>query len=140
MLNAITIMGRLAADPEIRYTQSQIPVVAFTIACEDDFSTQENPKTYWIDIVAWRTTAQFVSRYFHKGDMIIVDGKLTTRNWEDQNGNKRKAVEVVADRVYFGQAKAKESRSESNYDEADIPDLSYPEIEEEMTGDGDLPF
>ena len=140
MLNAITIMGRLAADPEIRYTQSQIPVVAFTIACEDDFSTQENPKTYWIDIVAWRTTAQFVSRYFHKGDMIIVDGKLTTRNWEDQNGNKRKAVEVVADRVYFGQAKAKESRSESNYDEADLPEAVQQSLEEIPDSDGDLPF
>ena len=139
MLNAITIMGRLAADPEIRYTQSQIPVVAFTIACEDDFSTQENPKTYWIDIVAWRTTAQFVSRYFHKGDMIIVDGKLTTRNWEDQNGNKRKAVEVVADRVYFGQAKAKESRSESNYDEADLPEAVQQSLEEIPDSDGDLP-
>ena len=139
MLNAITIMGRLAADPEIRYTGSQIPVVAFTIASEDDFSTKENPKTYWIDVVAWRTTAQFVSRYFHKGDMIIVDGKLTTRNWEDQNGNKRKAVEIVADHCYFGQAKARENQSDSNYDAADLPDMSYPEMEE-VDGDGDLPF
>lgn len=139
MLNAITIMGRLAADPEIRYTQGQIPVVAFTIASEDDYSTRENPKTYWIDIVAWRQTAQFVSRYFHKGDMIIVDGKLTTRNWEDQNGNKRKSVEVVADHCYFGQAKAKETRSESNYDEADLPEAAEPTFME-LQNDGDIPF
>ena len=72
--------------------------------------------------------------------MIIVDGKLTTRNWEDQNGNKRKAVEVVADRVYFGQAKAKESRSESNYDEADLPEAVQQSLEEIPDSDGDLPF
>ena len=104
MLNHITIMGRLARDPELRRTQSGVPVASFRLAVERDFkdkSTGEH-STDWIDVVAWRATAEFVSRYFTKGRMAVVDGSLQMREWTDKEGNKRVSAEVIANSVYFG--------------------------------------
>lgn len=107
MLNKIFLMGRLTRDPELRYTQSQTAVASFTIAVDRDFSNKESgeKETDFIDIVAWRNTAEFVSKYFAKGRMAVVVGRLQIRPWTDKEGNKRKATEVVADTVYFGDSK-----------------------------------
>lgn len=106
MLNKIFIMGRLTRDPELRRTQSGLPVVSFTLAVDRDFKSQNGEKeTDFIDCVAWRNTAEFVSKYFSKGRMAIVEGRLQVRNWNDRDGNKRRSAEVVADNVYFGDAK-----------------------------------
>lgn len=149
MLNKAILMGRLAADPELRQTPNGISVVSFRIAVN---RTYNRDLTDWIDIVAWRQQADFVSRYFRKGSMIIVEGSIQTRNYEDRNGNKRTAVEVVADQVHFAESK-NSSRPASNdfpipaptaMDEPakgtsfSIGDISdYEEID---TDDGDLPF
>lgn len=106
MLNHITIMGRLVRDPELRYTQSGIPVCTFRIATERDYTTQGGDReTDFFDITAWRGTAEFIGRYFTKGRMITVDGRLQTRNWTDRDGNKRVSVEILADSVYFADSK-----------------------------------
>ena len=109
MLNQITIMGRLTRDPESRTTQSGEDVTSFSVACERDYAPQSaNRETDFIDIVAWRKTAEFVQRYFRKGDMIAVSGRLQIREWTDKAGNKRRNAEVVADHVYFGGSKQKQ--------------------------------
>lgn len=107
MLNHIVIMGRLARDPELRHTQAGIPVASFTLAVDRDFKdkTTGERATDWIDVVAWRSTGEFVSRYFAKGRMAVVDGRLQIREWTDKEGNKRRSAEVVADNVYFGDSK-----------------------------------
>lgn len=107
MLNHITIMGRLTRDPELRYTQSQTPVASFTLAVDRDFGGRDGgeKQTDFIDCVAWRSTAEFVSKYFAKGRMAVVTGRLQIRNWQDKEGNKRRSAEVVADNVYFGDSK-----------------------------------
>ena len=103
MLNRIVLMGRLTRDPELRRTQSGTAVVSFSIACDRDYAAQgAERETDFIDIVAWRGTAEFVEKYFSKGRMIVVGGRLQIRNWEDRDGNKRRSAEVVADSVYFG--------------------------------------
>ena len=113
MLNQITIMGRLTRDPESRTTQSGEDVTSFSVACERDYAPQSaNRETDFIDIVAWRKTAEFVQRYFRKGDMIAVSGRLQIREWTDKAGNKRRNAEVVADHVYFGGSKQKQEFSE----------------------------
>ena len=106
MLNRIVLMGRLTRDPELRRTQSGTAVTSFSIACDRDFKTQGGEKeTDFIDIVAWRGTAEFVSKYFAKGRMAIVEGRLQIRDWTDNNGSKRRSAEVVADNIYFGDSK-----------------------------------
>ena len=106
MLNKITMMGRLTRDPELRHTQSGNSVVSFTLACDRDFAAQGAEKeTDFIDVVAWRNTADFVSKFFSKGRMAVVAGRLQIRNWEDKEGNKRKTAEIVAESVYFGDSK-----------------------------------
>lgn len=101
-MNKVVLMGRMAADPELRTTQSGISVTSFTVAVDrPKLSKDEERKTDWIDIVAWRSTAEFVCKYFHKGDPIVVNGTLQSRNWEDKEGNKRKNIEVQADGVEF---------------------------------------
>ena len=93
MLNRIVIMGRLVRDPELRRTQSGIAVTSFRIACDRDFKSQNGEKgTDWIDVVAWRQTAEFVSKYFAKGRMAVVEGRLQSRDWTDKDGNKRTAI------------------------------------------------
>ena len=107
MLNHITIMGRLTRDPELRRTGSGIAVASFTVAVDRDFGGRDGGEreTDFIDCVAWRQTGEFVSKYFTKGRMIVVSGRLQIRNWNDKDGNKRRSAEVVADNVYFGDSK-----------------------------------
>ena len=106
MLNHIVLMGRLTRDPELRRTQSGTAVAAFALAVDRDFKGDDGEKkTDFIDIVAWRNTAEFVSKYFTKGRMAVVEGRLQIRPWTDKDGNKRRSAEVVADNVYFGDSK-----------------------------------
>jgi len=107
MLNHITIMGRLTRDPELRHTQSGTAVASFTVAVDRDFSGQNGgeKQTDFIDCVAWRQTGEFVSKYFRKGSMIVVSGRLQSRKWQDNQGNNRTNWEVNADNVYFGESK-----------------------------------
>jgi single-strand DNA-binding protein len=109
MLNICTIMGRLTRDPELRHTGSNIPVASFTLAVDRDRKNQNGEKeTDFIDVAAWRATADFVSKYFAKGQMAVVSGRLQMRKWEDKDGNKRVSAEIVADSVYFGESKKDE--------------------------------
>ena len=106
MLNHIVIMGRLTRDPELRKTQGGTSVASFTLAVDRDFAPDGGEKeTDFIDCVAWAGTADFVSGYFFKGSMAVVDGRLQLRDWKDKDGNKRRSAEIVANRVYFGEGK-----------------------------------
>ena len=106
MLNRVVLMGRLTADPELRQTPNNISVVTFTLAVERTYQADRNNRQAdFINIVAWRSTAEFVSKYFVKGQLVAVEGSIQTRNYEDKNGNKRTAFEVVADQVFFAEAK-----------------------------------
>ena len=110
MLNKIIIMGRLTRDPELRRTGSGTAVTSFSMACDRDFKSQSGDKeTDFIEVVAWKNTAEFVSKYFSKGRMAVVDGRLQIRDWTDKAGNKRTTAEVVADNVYFADSKHSES-------------------------------
>ena len=115
MLNHITIMGRLTRDPELRYTQSNTPVATFRVAVDRDYTPRDGGErqTDFIDCVAWRATGEFVSKYFQKGSMAVVSGRLQMREWTDKEGNRRTTAEVVADNVYFGESK--KSRDESGF-------------------------
>ena len=131
MLNHIVLMGRLTHDPELRRTGSGIAVASFSLAVERDFKTEGGEKeTDFIDIVAWRHTAEFVSKYFTKGRMAVVSGRLQIRQWTDRDGNKRYAAEIVADNVYFGDSKRDESAQPS----------AATEAYETLDDDGNLPF
>lgn len=134
MLNHITLMGRLTAAPDVRTTQSNISVTRFTLAVERDYKDKDNNKqTDFIDCVAWRSTADFVGRYFSKGQLVCVSGSLQTRSYEDKDGNKRKAFEVQTENVYFCEKKEKIDTY--------IPPTSEPS-DEDFTPmpDDDLPF
>ncbi len=127
-LNQIVLMGRLTKDPELRHTQNSTAVASFTLAVERDFKSDNGQKqTDFIDIVAWRNTAEFVSKYFFKGQMAAVTGRLQIRDWTDKEGGKRRSAEVVADNVYF--AESKKARS---------ADVEFEDLED--GDDGDLPF
>lgn len=115
MLNRITIMGRLVSDPELRRTGSGVAVASFTIACDRDFGNNGEKETDFVDCVAWRHTGEFVSKYFAKGRMAVVSGRLQMRKWEDKNGNKRTTAEIVADNVYFGDSKNDNGNQNSGY-------------------------
>ena len=145
MLNRVNLMGRLVRDPELRQTAGGTPVATFSLAVEQDFkdkSTGERSADF-IDVVAWRQTGEFVSRYLSKGRMCVVDGRLQARTWKDKNGNSRKTVEVVADHVYFA-----DSRRDSDASGAGAP--AYAPYAPPQTGaddfaeinddDGELPF
>ena len=141
MLNKIIIMGRLTRDPELRRTGSGTSVTSFSLACDRDFKSQSGDKeTDFIEVVAWKNTAEFVSKYFSKGRMAVVEGRLQIRDWTDKAGNKRTTAEVVADNVYFADSK----RSESNDNQKEnfnalsgrVSDDFVPASEE----DGELPF
>lgn len=130
MLNKVILMGRLVSDPELRQTPNGVSVCAFRIAVDRNYSGKEKQADF-IDIVAWRQSAEFVSKYFAKGKMIIVEGSIQTRKYEDKNGNKRTAVEVVADNVQFGEPK----------DSGEKPgiDIRYGEPEQgNVNADGDF--
>ena len=138
MLNSAIIMGRLTASPELKYTTSSIAVCSFTVAVNRNYSKGREQETDFINVVTWRKTAEFVSKYFSKGSMIIVEGRIQTRNYEDKHGNKRKAVEVVADNVQFGESKNSAQAYEAP------PQTAQPTGTAdfaEMSGDSDdLPF
>jgi single-strand DNA-binding protein len=149
MLNRIVIMGRLTRDPEKRFTQSQIPVTSFTLAVDRDYSSRDGgeKQTDFIDCVAWRQTAEFVSKYFHKGSMAVVSGRLQIRDWTDREGGKRRSAEVVADNVYFGESKRRDGSQEETGDHgyAGPKDFSAPEAKDNGftpldDDDGQLPF
>lgn len=106
MLNHIDIMGRMTADPELRMTNTQKSVCSFRIACDRDTTGEQ--KCDFVGVVTWGQTAEFVSKYFTKGTMVAVSGRLQMRDWTDRNGNKKTEAEIVADRVYFGERKAKD--------------------------------
>lgn len=150
MLNHITIMGRLTRDPELRYTQSQTPVASFTLAVDRDFSGRDGgeKQTDFIDCVAWRSTAEFISKYFQKGSMAVVAGRLQLRDWVDKEGNKRRNAEVVVENVYFGESKRRDGDSSGNfsspysndYSSQSAPSIAHNEFEELSEDDGELPF
>lgn len=137
-LNRASIMGRFTRDPELRRTPNGIAVTTFTLAVEDDFEGADGTrKTHFIDVVAWRGTAEFVCGYFGKGRMAVADGKLQQRKWTDKDGNRRKAVEIVADSVYFADSRPAEG---SNSVSESAATYSAPSFAEEVENDGDLPF
>lgn len=134
-LNRITIMGRLTRDPELRRTQSGTPVTSFTMAVDRDFKNQSSEKeTDFIDVVAWRNTAEFAAKYFTKGRMAIASGRLQIRDWQDNNGNKRRSAEVIADSIYFGDSKPQDAQPAVHAVNVDASD--FDEIED----DPDFPF
>ena len=137
MLNHIVTMGRLVRDPELRHTQSGIPVTSFTIACDREYKDANGDKaTDFLDIVAWRNTAEFVSKYFTKGRMAVIDGRLAIRFWLDQDGNKRRSAEIVANSVNFG-----DSRPQSQAAPAPAPVQAGGGYEpDDLEDGGDLPF
>lgn len=106
MLNHIVVMGRLTRDPELRKTASGVSVASFSVAVDRDFSQQDGKKeTDFLDVVAWRNTAEFAAKYFMKGRMAVISGRLQIRNWEDKEGNKRRTAEILAENIYFGDSK-----------------------------------
>lgn len=131
MLNKCFLLGRMTKDPEIRRTNGGTAVTSFTLAVDRDFKTNGEKETDFIEVVAWRNTAEFVSKYFSKGRMAIVEGRLQIRDWTDKNGNKRRTAEVVADNVYFGDSK-RENKEEPEYKQDDLAEISEE--------DGELPF
>ena len=152
MLNHITIMGRLTRDPELRYTQSQTPVASFTLAVDRDFGGRDSgeKQTDFIDCVAWRSTAEFVNKYFQKGSMAVVSGRLQIRDWTDREGGKRRSAEVVVDNIYFGESRRRDSSEGSSYDSrssyssyeaprsaSPAPSSPFSDLDD---GDGELPF
>lgn len=139
MLNRVVIQGRIGKDIELRHTQSSVSVVSFSIAVDRDFKDKATGEktTDWVNVTAWRSTAEFVSKYFSKGRMAVVDGKLQTNTWTDKDGNKRSRLEVVADSVYFGDSRKKES--EGDTPESDRPEQNGQEFSE-VDDDGELPF
>ena len=146
MLNHIVLMGRLTRDPELRRTQTGTPVASFTLAVDRDFKdkTTGEKATDFIDVTAWRSTAEFVSRFFMKGRMAVVSGRLQIREWTDKEGNKRRSAEVLADSVYFGDSKKDDSGSYGGgYDAPALPEEQSDGGFTELNEDDDsspLPF
>ena len=142
MLNKIFIMGRLTRDPELRRTQTGTAVTSFTLAVDRDYKDKTSGErgTDFIDCVAWRQAGEFVSKYFTKGRMAVVEGRLQVRDWTDQQGNKRRSTEVVVDQIYFGDSKAVkpgEPATERGYSAAPPPGTYTEETDVE---EGELPF
>ena len=148
MLNKIILMGRLTRDPELRRTGTGTAVTSFSLAVDRDFKSQSGEKeTDFINIVAWRSTAEFVSKYFTKGRMAVVEGRLQIRDWTDKDGGKRRSAEVVADNVYFGDSK-RDGGDSSGYSAAPAYKNAAPsnfnaggsDFAEIGEDDGELPF
>ena len=151
MLNHIVIMGRMVRDPELRSTQSGTSVCSFTLACDRDFKSKDGgeKETDFIDCVAWRSTAEFVSTYFTKGRMAVASGRLQLRDWKDRDGNKRRSAEIVTDNVYFGDSKKEQEPPEAAHGASDgfpgggFPGGALPGGFDPFAGGGDngeLPF
>lgn len=130
MLNKVILIGRLTSDPELRHTQSNTPVTSFTLAVDRSYKDKQ---TDFIDVVAWRSTAEFAFKYFRKGQLVAVVGSIQTRTWEDKQGSKRKSVEVVADEVHFAEPKRNARASDPVAAMAD-------EFSDISADDGELPF
>ena len=141
MLNKCFLMGRLGSDPELRHTQNGTPVASFRIAVDRDFRDKNSGErvTDWIDVVAWRQTAEFVSHYFRKGRMAVVEGRLQTSSWTDKNGNRRDSLQVVADNVYFGDSQKQEGSSapEQSYRQEPPQEQNFEALDDDQT---ELPF
>ena len=136
-LNKIVVMGRMAKTPELRTTGSGASVTSFTLAVDRDIKNQSGSyETDWIDVVAWKGTAEFVSKYFKKGSTVIVDGRLQIRDWTDRDGNKRKSAEIMAEHVYFGGAKRDEDGQQTSYAAPPAQMSGFAEISDDET----LPF
>lgn len=144
MLNHIVIMGRLTRDPDLRYTQSQLPVVSFTLAVDRDFSGKDGgeKQTDFIDCVAWRSTAEFVNKYFTKGSMAAVSGRIQLRDWTDREGSKRRSAEVIVDNIYFGGSKKDNSAASQSAPQQShsAPAYEQSRFVEMDDGDEELPF
>lgn len=144
MLNNVSLMGRLTRDPELRQTQSGTPVASFTLACNRDFGGDGKNEADFIDIVAWQKTGEFASKYFRKGQLVAVQGRIQSRKWVDKDGNNRVAVEVVAERVHFAESKSKADAAPPYAAPAATSNESagaYPGGFAEMEDDGEeLPF
>lgn len=141
-LNNVCIMGRLTKAPELRHTQSGTAVATFSLAVERDFKDGSGERaTDFFDVVAWKSTAEFVANYFGKGRVAVVMGRLQTRSWTDKDGNKRRAVEIIADRVYFGDSKTNSGTSEQGYTRGDYANTGENMGDfDELDDDGELPF
>ena len=151
MLNKIMLMGRLTRDPELRHTQSGVAVASFTLAVDRDFKDRSTGEksTDFIDVVAWRQTGEFVSKYFTKGRMAVVEGRLQIREWTDKEGGKRRTAEVVADNVYFGDSRRDGdggsyqggySRSAAPAPDYGMPSPADDQFSDLHDDDGELPF
>ena len=140
MLNKVILMGRFTRDPELRSTPQGISTCSFSIAVDRNFVRQgEERKADFINCVAWRQTAEFISRYFHKGSSLCVTGSIQTRTWNDQQGNKRYATEVIVDEAYFVDSKSDNAAPAFGMDAASFQTQQAPKFEE-IAGDDDLPF
>lgn len=139
MLNHITIMGRLTRDPELRRTNSGVAVTSFTVAVDRDYSGKDGgeKETDFIDCVAWKNTAEFVSKYFSKGRMAVVSGRLQIRSWNDKDGNKRRSAEIVADNCYFGESKKSEETPSASCQNHAAPASDFAMLDDE---DVQIPF
>ena len=142
MLNHITIMGRLVRDPELRRTGNGTAVTNFSVAVDRDFSSKDGgeKETDFIDCVAWRNTGEFVSKYFTKGSMIVVSGRLQIRKWQDKDGNNRYSAEIVADNCYFGESKRGDSTSGGTGGFGYAKPAGTQDFVEVDAYDGQLPF
>lgn len=150
MLNRVILMGRLTADPELKQTPTGVSVVSFRLACDRNYADKSgNRACDFINVVAWRNTAEFVGRYFQKGRMIALEGSIQTRSYTDKDGNKRTAFEVIADQVYFADSKQSGDRPaaprnfptpDSFEEPAKGESFSVGDFEEIDTDDSDLPF
>ena len=152
-MNKLTIIGNLTRDPELRTTQAGVSVTSFTVAVDRDFGGRDGSErqTDFIDCVAWRSTGEFVSKYFHKGSMIVVSGRLQSRKWQDRDGNNRTSWEINADNVYFGESRrdgdsSRDSYSNTTYSSSydsgrsSAPAPASNTFVELDDGDGELPF
>ena len=142
MINSVVLMGRLTYDPELRSTPSGVSVIRFQIACDRRFQgSDEERKADFIDVTAWRQTAEFISRYFHKGSMIAVEGSIQTENFTDKDGNKRKSVQVVANNVSFCGSKAESNTTSDTPFNQPAPNYAdNSDFEEIPDDDDDLPY
>ena len=143
MLNRVILMGRLTKDPELKQTPNNVSVATFSLAVDRNYQAdKDNKQTDFINIVAWRHTAEFVGKYFTKGQLVAVEGSIQTRSYQDKDGNNRTVFEVVADQVYFAEKKQNgnnQSQSESSAKDS-FPDGGLGDFEEFEDSDGELPF
>ena len=145
MLNVVALNGRLTADPELRHTNSDIAVTSFTLAVDRGYVRAGTERqTDFIDVVCWRNTAEFASKYFHKGQLVAVEGSIQTRSYTDNQGNRRKAVEIVANNVHFAESKRDSQQNAENvpHSNPSAPAVSAGDNGDfvEIAGDDDLPF